>query len=338
MSSSTNIKWIVSSRNWSTIGEELEGVGDKTRLSLELNAESVSTAVNKYIGHQVHKLALKKKYDDQTKKFVQEHLSLNANGTFLWVALVCQSLDRVSRRNTSVILKAFPPGLEDLYERMFQMIRDSVDHDLMQQILALATVVYRPITRTELISLVDMPEESATKYFEELIIDCDSFLTLRDDTIYLVHQSATEFVCKKMSKGIFPHREAVVHYHIYFKSLEVMSRTLKRNKYRLHAPGFPIERVQAPDPDPLANIRYLCIRWAEHFVHWTTVAENTGSDLHNGSMIDQFLRKKYLCWLEALSLLRNVSSGVLSIAKLEEILKVRCQTITSFLFLWDSLR
>jgi hypothetical protein len=44
--------------------------------------------------------------------------------------------------------------------------------------------------------------------------------------------------------------------------------------------------------------------------------------LVDGGRLDIFIRKKYLCWLEALSLCRRISEGVLPIAKLETAIKV----------------
>ena len=52
-SASPRVKWIVSSRNWPNIEERLETAGQKVRLCLELNAESISTAVSIYIRHKV---------------------------------------------------------------------------------------------------------------------------------------------------------------------------------------------------------------------------------------------------------------------------------------------
>ena len=49
LSVSCRVKWIVSSRNWPNIEERLESAGHKVRLCLELNAESVSTAVSIFI-------------------------------------------------------------------------------------------------------------------------------------------------------------------------------------------------------------------------------------------------------------------------------------------------
>ena len=63
-SASPHVKWIVSSRNWQNIEEQLETAGQKVRL--ELNAESISTAVSTYISHKVLWLAQLKNYDHET--------------------------------------------------------------------------------------------------------------------------------------------------------------------------------------------------------------------------------------------------------------------------------
>jgi hypothetical protein len=52
-STSSRVKWIVSSRNWLSIEEQLEQANCKVRLSLELNAKSVSTAVGFFIEQKV---------------------------------------------------------------------------------------------------------------------------------------------------------------------------------------------------------------------------------------------------------------------------------------------
>jgi hypothetical protein len=57
---SPGVKWFVSSRNWPDIKERLERAGHKVRLCLELNAESISTAVSIYIQHKVLQLAQEK--------------------------------------------------------------------------------------------------------------------------------------------------------------------------------------------------------------------------------------------------------------------------------------
>ena len=72
---SSRVKWIVSSRNWPQAEEQLETAAQKVRLSLELHAESVATAVDHYICHKVSQLSKLKKYDDRTETAVREYLS-----------------------------------------------------------------------------------------------------------------------------------------------------------------------------------------------------------------------------------------------------------------------
>jgi hypothetical protein len=82
------VKWVVSSRNRPDIEERLDTTQTASIL-LELNKESVSKAVNKFIQHKVHYLAKAKKYSDGTRDTIYRYLSSNSQDTFLWVALVC---------------------------------------------------------------------------------------------------------------------------------------------------------------------------------------------------------------------------------------------------------
>ncbi|KAL2138289.1 hypothetical protein VTI28DRAFT_7153 [Corynascus sepedonium] len=79
----TNVKWIVSSRNWPIIEKKLDATTRNVRLSLELNEESVSTAVTAYIRFKVDCLAKENGYDIDTRDAVKRYLSTNAHGTFL---------------------------------------------------------------------------------------------------------------------------------------------------------------------------------------------------------------------------------------------------------------
>jgi hypothetical protein len=323
------VKWIVSSRNWPNIEERLERAGEKINLSLELNAASVSTAVHFYIQHRVAQLALEKKYDDNTRSAVLDHLSLHANDTFLWVALVCQNLGGVPKRNVIKRLSAFPPGLDSLYGRMMQQISSSDDASLCRRILASIAVVYRPITLEELTSLVEELEdmEDDMEQLQEIIGLCGSLLTIRDSTIYFVHQSAKDFLFKEASNIIFPSGSKDAHKDVFSRSLLAMSNTLRRDIYDLRRPGYPIEQVKQPNPDPLVASRYSCIYWIDHLCDWNPsfLTNNTANHnvlLQDGGAVDNFLGQKYLYWLEALSLCKSMSKGVVSMAKLEAITNV----------------
>ena len=320
---SSRVKWIISSRNWPSIEERLDKTGGKVRLHLELNTESISAAVNTYIQHKVHQLAQDKKYDNKTRDAVLDHLSLNANNTFLWVALVYQNLQNIKPWNVFAKLDEFPPGLDSLYGRMIEQISSSDDADICKWILASVAIVYRPVTLKELTSLADIPKDISQnlEWLAEIVGLCGSFLTIREDTVYFVHQSAKEYLIRNALATIFPSGTEEAHYKIFSRSLEVMSGTLRQDIYSLGAVGYALEQVEPPEPDPLIASRYSCIYWIDHLLDCDPT-KNATNDLQDGGSVDKFLRRSYLYWLEALSLCRSMSEGVVSMAKLEALLQV----------------
>ena len=188
---SSSVKWIVSSRHIPDIEATLDQAEHKVRLNLELNESSVSKAVETYINHKVQELSKLKPYDKHTIEVIRHYLFKNAQGTFLWVALVYQRLadpQIVRKKKVLSRLESFPPGLDALYGRMMEQISslDSDDASICQELLAIASVVYRPITLEELKSLAKSLTPDDYSNLPEIIGSCGAFLTLKNDTIYFV--------------------------------------------------------------------------------------------------------------------------------------------------------
>jgi hypothetical protein len=78
---------------------------------------------------------------------------------------------------------------------------------------------------------------------KEIIGFCGSFLTLREDTVYFVHQSAKDFLLEQAHNEVFPDGSEAVHRMIFLRSLSILSKSLCRDIYSLEAPGYPIENV-----------------------------------------------------------------------------------------------
>ncbi|KAL2192750.1 NACHT domain-containing protein [Corynascus similis CBS 632.67] len=325
----SNVKWIVSGRNWPIIEKKFNATTQKVRLSLELNEESVSAAVTTYIRSKVDSLAEQNRYNFDTRDAVERYLAVNAHGTFLWVALVCQELAKTPGWKTRRKLAMFPPGLNELYKRMIDQIlnfEDTEDTALCKDILATISAVYRPITLDELGTIVNAIDgvPSDDEALTEIVGLCGSFLTLRERTISFVHQSAKDFLLTQTSNQLFSSGIEDVHRTIFSRSLQVMQQTLRQDIYSLGAPGFSIDKVTPPYPDPLAAIRYSCVYWVNH-LRDCGPKKNATKDLQDGGSIDTFLREKCLHWLEALSLLGRMSEGIASMLQLEELSKVGCQ-------------
>jgi len=320
---SSSVKWIVTSRNWPEIEQWLDLATQKVRLHLELNQDSVCKAVEAFIEFKVEQLAQRKQYDPELKNDVKSHLVENADGTFLWVALVCQELanSKVFRkRHTRTSLKSFPKGLDPLYGRMMEYISSSTDAEICIDILALASVVYRPVTLTELKVLLGSQFDDVDDDLPEVIGGCGSFLTLRGDVIYFLHQSAKDFLINKASEQILPSGLAYQHELIFKRSLQELSETLRRDICQLDHPGFDIDDISPDVLKPLDPIRYSCIYWVDHLHDSKPTRLN--NHLDSGGTVHIFIQTKYLYWLESLSLLRSMVEGIKAVYKLEDLAAV----------------
>jgi hypothetical protein len=320
---SPRVKWIISSRNEPDIETRLRLDNAQMRLSLELNEEHVSHAVEMFIDFKVSKLPLLTD-DSALRETVRGQIYAKASGTFLWAALVLKELEPVESWDVLDVLQDMPSELEPLYDRMLRQVQQlqRKDPEFCRLVLFTMTLAYRPLYLLELGVLSDLPEQISTNLDKvmKVVNKCGSFLTVRENRTYFIHQSAKDFLLGKAFDRIFPSGKAEVNYIMFSRSREVMSRTLQRDIYTLHAPGFPIDKVEPPVPDPLAVAQYSCLYWVDHLLRCDR--EDTVNDLKNGGSVYQFLSTSYIYWLEALSLMKSLPDSIIMILKLENQLQV----------------
>jgi hypothetical protein len=205
-----------------------------------------------------------------------------------------------------------------------QQISKTDDAELCKQVLAVVALVYRPITLEELVTLVEPLDDVVDDVeLQEIISRCGSFLTLREQTVYFVHQLAKDFLLTKAAQDVFPAGQEATHQAIFARSLEIMSKTLRRDMYGLKALGTSTEHVKVPERDPLAALRYSCVHWVDHLRDLNPTASVTYAEhLRDKSVIDEFLRERYLYWLESLSLCNSMSQGVVAMRELQTLVQV----------------
>lgn len=316
-----HVKWIVSSRNWPRIEKDLDDTAD-IKLRLELNEDSVSMAVQKFTEHKVEWLAKRNKYSDETREFVCKYLLTHAKDTFLWVALVCKELSSIDRWNVQKRIGEFPPGLDELYNRMFAQVCHSDDSEICLAILRVTAMVYRPLNLEELITLAEFPKEirGDDEAIEQIVRLCGSFLTLRDRTISLVHQSAKDFLLGRASAQLYPDGSQLMHHWIFTQSMHTIASVLKEDIYGIEDPGFDIQNLIIPNPNPLAPARYACAHWIDHIRNCNS--SQIADELKGNGLMDPFFKKHLLHWIEALVLMRAFPDGISSMVRLEKLLWV----------------
>jgi hypothetical protein len=255
---------------------------------------------------------------------MSQYLITKADHTFLWVALVCQRLrdPTVRKRHVMSELKQFPSGLDEMYKRMMHLVDGSRDASICREVLATAAATYRPLNLHELGLLLttDVFDEDSTE-LADVIQCCGSFLLVRQNVVYFVHQSAKDFVVKLQEAPLFAKGIHFKHTSLCIASLNAFSRQLRQDIYDLHKPGVAATELCRPSPDPLDPLLYSCIFWIDHFLAATTDGVQGGTEVAT-KLLRKFFTNDYLHWLEALSLSGAVPIGHAAVASLYRFIKV----------------
>ncbi|CAK7207512.1 hypothetical protein SEUCBS139899_010322 [Sporothrix eucalyptigena] len=200
-----NAKWLVSSRKHPEIEDALVDCAARTTLSLELNADSVTAAVEAYIKHKMSDLAntYRKRFGnrypkikgklDEVQDGIAKEVRLKADGTFLWVSLVFRQIEGIEANKALDRIRQIPSGLDEIYTQMIRhIIGLHEDAEECKAVLLTMVNAYRPLRLSELASLAALSDLAA---HGDVVNRC-GFLTIKEDdnTVFFVHQSAKDYL------------------------------------------------------------------------------------------------------------------------------------------------
>ncbi|EMT72371.1 Vegetative incompatibility protein HET-E-1 [Fusarium odoratissimum] len=325
----SQVRWIVSSRNWVEFQDAFMKktiASQRVIVSLEDNKEvkeSIKNAVDAFIEYKVGELERIK----ETKLDAEVHniFAEKSGSTFLWVALACQKLldNDIDDWQILDILKGFPSGLKDLYRRIMQEVKDSRHASQCRDILAIATLVHRPISLGELSSSSQSLSQHSNRLdaLKKQVLRCKGFLVVTEDLVSFMHQSAKDFLLEDQFAKEFIWEaekedqlsESILrsHHTMLIAMLETMKKTLKYDIYDLKKPGADVLDIDRKDAlDPLSPVKYACCYWADHISIF---------DDEIACATLEFLKISVLYWLEACSLLGKLPIAMLEIQKLQNL-------------------
>ncbi|KJZ68649.1 hypothetical protein HIM_11961 [Hirsutella minnesotensis 3608] len=319
ISRTAKVKWIVSSRPEVAVQAKLRNPVISKAL-IELDAQTLEAPVNAYIDHKLRALEGRDGYDTDTLAELSTEVRQRASNTFLWVALVFKELESVDGWDAVETINSTPAGLSELYDHMMDRIGKGKMHDPQRckSVLTATCLAYRPLFLAELSAVAGL----STKINPRTIVEkCGSFLTVMEETVFLIHQSAKDYLNENFEDRLQRSGTAQGHADIGRRSIEAMSSVLKHNMYDLDY-GFKGEDMKTPEPDPLAPIGYSCVFWADHLFE-SGETSSCKRQLSDDGAEFRFLKEHLLYWLESLSLLGKVPEGLRSIRKLLRIVQVR---------------
>ncbi|KIW99857.1 uncharacterized protein Z518_10785 [Rhinocladiella mackenziei CBS 650.93] len=317
---SSKTKWLLSSRHDANIKQILMHEGQM--LSLELNERHISKAVRAFIEQKTSELAKRNSYSLELTEKVKKELIAKPDSTVLWAALACKRLLKVPPRRALSTLQSIPPDLRDLCAQMLDQvfqINDEEDRHHCLRILRSVSLTFRPLSMEELITTTGLPLELLDSGLSNLIEFCGSFITVRKGIIYFVHQSARDYLLSDGAEGLFPTGFQEEHGIIVDRSLDAMSKTLRKDLCILRYAGA--SRRSASIDNRLRAIGYVRSFWVAHLMQYLGDISIDGPKYQDYFLdqgrVHKFLLK-HLHWFEALGLIGEIDKGIMGLYSLEK--------------------
>ncbi|OBT39270.1 hypothetical protein VE00_10180 [Pseudogymnoascus sp. WSF 3629] len=256
-------------------------------------------------------------------------LVLHACGLFIWAATACRFVRegrRFARRRLDTILGSSSSTVsapeKHLNEIYLAVLKHSVSSeysdeekeevcDMLKHTLGSIVVLLSPLSTSSLSKLLHLPREDVDQSFEDFY----AILDIPEDPTHplrLHHPSFRDFLLSKDRSMEFWVDEKESHQILAAGCIRIMSQTLKKDICKMRAPGTLASQVETSWTDDCLppEVQYACLYWVQHL-------QKSGSQVHNGKEIYQFLQAHLLHWLEALGWMGKISEGIQAILSLE---------------------
>ncbi|EXU99026.1 ankyrin repeat protein [Metarhizium robertsii] len=259
------------------VSRKLKGLEAFCQVNLDHDDEGhVSDDIANFVSAKVEEL-------DKVQDFgcireqVETTLGHGANGTFLWVSLVIMELLKKTTC-TEILdsLEEFPPGLDAMYGRMLQKMKNSLGL-VASKILRWVVMATRPLTLSELAKAVQvrpLASLSAEKVMSDYITLCEPMLRVlkvgeEKEIVDLVHQSARDYLLRPMMSGNYeaPEEFLINTGEAHFELLEVCLDCIESSDLR----NGPVSDALDLQKSPLLD--YALQWWPEHARHSSTYGE-----------------------------------------------------------------
>ncbi|MCJ1276426.1 hypothetical protein MMC21_004231 [Puttea exsequens] len=205
------LKFLVTSRPDFTIVRDFKGLTStlsEIRLRGEEESEQISREIDLVIRHKVEKLGSEMDLSKSDQSDLQRNLSNISHRTYLWLHLTFNDIEKkleLTKDEIAVIAKNMPQDVDEAYTAILDK---SPNRERARRLLHIILAATRPLTMQEV--NVALAIKEGQKSYQDLDIwpldvcevkiknMCGLFLSVVDSKVYLIHQTAREFlVCEK---------------------------------------------------------------------------------------------------------------------------------------------
>ena len=220
----------------------------------------------------------------------------------LEIFLQYQTTKQVSRLD-----KTYLPILNHLFDNEDEIDKERQTSEF-REVVGSIVILESPLSIPSLAHLLDIPKEDI-KCRLDLLHSVLNIPIDEDIPVRLLHLSFRDFLLDTQKRGKSPFwvNEKKMHEKLASHCLQLLfsPKSLRQNMCNLIGPGILRSEV---DDQIIGNalspeIQYACRYWAHHL-------EQSGGRVCDGGLVHNFLKKYFLYWLEAMSLMGEASESI----------------------------
>ncbi|KAI1416756.1 hypothetical protein F5Y13DRAFT_204139 [Hypoxylon sp. FL1857] len=203
------LKVLLTSRPYVNIQRGVVSLGERVptiHLNGEDEGDKISREIDIFIKDKVRKLSRVLRLSPQEQETLQLGVSQVPHRTYLWVYLIFdeikESID-LTKGYLKASIETLPQTVEEAYEKILSRSRDPAG---ARRLLSIVVAAERPLLLREMAvtlaieedhkTLTDLELEPEERFREKIRELCGLFVTIVDSKIYLLHQTAREFLVK----------------------------------------------------------------------------------------------------------------------------------------------
>ena len=281
--SNFNLKFLVTSRPYGGIQRGFQPLKIPGLPVIHLSGESdvemdkISREIDVFINARVKNISAYLKLRNDEQELLLQELLCVPNRTYLWVYLILDLIESDIDIDKAGIVKAIsrlPKTVDEAYERILSRSRNFEE---AKRLLHIIVAAERPLTLKEMnIALAlresqrsygDLDLKSEERFRENVRDLCGLFVAIIDSRIYLLHQTAKEFLVQNSlandPRSDFKWKYSLVPQESHCVLADICIWHLLFTEFDTHPPG--INKTLSHYVDSHVFLDYSAKHWTVHF-------------------------------------------------------------------------
>ncbi|KAM0344763.1 hypothetical protein ACHAPU_007136 [Fusarium lateritium] len=202
------LKYLLTCRPYDQLMTKFRGMLDRfpnIRIPGEEESETIAQEVNHVITRRVNQLSTEQRLSTEIRNHLEQRLQEITHRTYLWVYLVFNYLSneviKKTQKGVEAAIATLPMSINEAYQ---QILNKTTGAPLVRKVLKIILAANRPLTLSEMNIAVnidytlhspqDLDLEQDEDFRTRLRSWCGLFVSIHHGNIYLIHQTAREFL------------------------------------------------------------------------------------------------------------------------------------------------